>query len=146
MTQDSKRSGLASMYMEAMELCNGMETTSYLESYQHSTGDEPPSLLITPNSTSPYLNGATEYTPASSSTRYQWDALYEAWKLVIASPSWRKTSGCDLRELPYIALMGSHQFRQRLKENSQTTAPMTCTCAKKFSLGSLTDTPNPNCV
>ena len=146
MIRSSLRSGLVSMYTEAEKILDGLAEETYLSSFLESTGEEPPFLRITHSSMYPLWSGSTIYTQPLYSTRYRWDALYEAWKLAIPLRNWHTTSDSPLKETQSTAPTASRQYRLRLRMNLPSTASMMCTCANKFSLGSLTDTPNPNCV
>ena len=94
MTNALRLSELAYMSTEATQSLNGIEEMSYLESYQHTTGDEQQSWHITPNSMYPSSLGGVGLDPPSSLTRYQWRELYEAWKLATALPDSHQTFRC----------------------------------------------------
>ena len=74
---DSKHLGVASTSMEVMIQSCGLEDATYLSTLLQSTGAEQQYLPITPSLTCQSSAGDTESSPRSSSTRYQWDALYE---------------------------------------------------------------------
>ena len=130
---DSKFSELASMYTEATALCNGIETMNYVESFGHSTGDEPPSLLITHNSTYPYWNGPTTSTPASSSTRCRWRVLSAALRLATVSPDLQTILIFPPKGQPYITPTGWKSWTKTWRLNSRPTANTTYIYAKESS-------------
>ena len=103
MTIGLLRSELVSMSTEATIQLNGMEDQIYLNSFRISTGDEQQSLLITHSSTLPYSNGYIPANPLLSSTPYQWQELYEAWKLGTLWPSSHQILDCPLKETPSTA-------------------------------------------
>jgi len=129
-------SALVSMSSEAVQSLNGIEEMSFLESYRHTTGDEPQSWHITPNSMFPYSLGGTALDPPSSSTRYQWHALYEAWRLAIPSPGFQRILVFPQKGEPYILPMDWPSLTLRQNENSLNIASTTYISANKYSLAS----------
>lgn len=113
------------------------EVTSFIESYQHTTGDEPPCLHITPNSMYPSSLGGITSDPLLSSTHYQWHELYEAWKLATVLPDSHQTFRFPQRVLLFTPLTDSNQFLGKLKKNWPTIARMMYICVKKSSSASL---------
>ena len=146
MTKGSKRLEYAYMNSEPMIQLNGLEEMDYVNTFLESTGDEPQCLRTTHSSMYPLWSGYTTPILPSSSTRYQWQELYAAWRLAIPSRSWRSTLDFNLKERLSIAQTASHQYRLRLNENLPSTVPMTCTCARKSSNDLEPVIPNPNCV
>ena len=126
-------SELASMSLEATAILNGIEEMSFIESYQHTTGDEPPCLHITPNSTSPSSLGGITSDPRLSLTRYQWHELYEAWKLAIPSPSLQRLLVFPPKGQPHTLRMDMPALSVRLKENLLSIASTTYISAKRYS-------------
>lgn len=136
MITGSYLSALVSMSSEAAQSLNGIEEMSFLESYRHTTGDEQQSWHITPNSIFPYSLGDTEYTPHSSSTPYQWHALYEAWKLAIPSPGLQEILVFPQKGQPYTLPMDWPSLTLRQKENLLSIASTTYISANKYSRAS----------
>ena len=127
----------ASMNLEATSILNGFEETTYLKSYLESTGDEPPCLHITPNSTSPSSLGGITSDPRLSLTRYQWQELYEAWRLETVLPDVHRHFRSPQRVLLFTPLTDSNQFLGKLRKNWPTIARMMYICVKKSSSASL---------
>ena len=122
MTNLLTRLDAASMNLEVNNLLNGFEETTYLSTYLESTGDEPPCLHITPNSMYPYSHGSTELPQPLSSTRYQWQELYAAWRLATVLPDSLQISGFLKRDVPCTLPMDSVSWMRRSKVNWQNTA------------------------
>ena len=146
MIRDSKRLEHAYTNLELTTQLNGLEEMDYVNTFLESTGDEPQCLRTTHSSMYPLWSGDTTPIPHSSSTRYQWDALYVAWKLVIPSPNLQMILDSLLREPLCTAQTAYRSWTQPLSENSPSIVRMTCTCAKKYSNDSLKAIRNPNCV
>ena len=137
MIQDSMTSELAYMSLEAAPSLSGIEEVqSFVESYQHTAGDEQQSWHITPNSMFPYSLGGTGLNPPSSSTRYQWRELYEAWKLAIPSRDWQRILVFPQKGEPYILQMDWPSLTVRQNENSLSIASTTYISANKSSKAS----------
>lgn len=133
MTHDSPHSEWDSIYLEATELLDGLEVMSFITSYTNLIGDEQQSWHITPNLTCPYSHGDTASSPRSSSTPYQWQELYAAWKLAIPSQNWLAISDLSLKAKLSIAQTAANQYRRASKKNLQLTASTTSTSAKRYS-------------
>lgn len=137
MTLDFLTSEPVFMSSELTSALSGIEEVmSFVESYKHTTGDEQQSWHITPNSMFPYSLGGTESDPRSSSTRYQWHALYEAWKLVIPSPGLQQILVFPQKGQPYILPMDWPSLTLRQKENSLSIVSTTYISANKYSKAS----------
>jgi len=119
---------------------NGFEETTYLNSYLESTGDEPPCLHITPNSMYPYSLGGIASDPPLSSTHYQWQELYEAWRLATVLPDSHWNFLSPQKVLLFTPLMDWGGLLPPSKANLLVIAPMMYTCVKKYSSVSLLDT------
>lgn len=133
MTHAFWHSGLASTNLEPTYELSGIEEMSFIESYQHTIGDEPQCWHITPNSTLPYSLGGTGLNPLSSSTPYQWRELYAAWRLAIPSPNLQAILVFPPKEEPYILRMDWPSLTLRQKENFQSIVSTTYISAKRYS-------------
>ena len=133
MIPDSRHSVSAYTSLEALTPFDGFEEMTYLSTFLESTGDEPPSLRITPNSTFPYWGGTTGLYQHSSSTRYQWRELYAAWKLAIPLPNSQEILVFPKKGEPYTVLMDSVNWIIRLRENLRSTASTMSFYVKKYS-------------
>ena len=122
---------------EVTRRLNGLEEMTYLSTYLESTGDEPPCLRITPNSTSPSSLGGITSDPLLSSTRYQWRVLFAAWKLATVSPDLREILVFPQKEQPSIVPMASLTSRLIRKKNLLITVRTMYTCVRKSSSDSL---------
>ena len=146
MTRDSLRLEYAYMSSEPIIQLNGLEEMDYVNTFLESTGDEPQCWRTTHSSMYQLWSGCITPDLPSSSTHYQWHALYVAWKLVIPSPNLQQILDSLLREPLSTAQTVYYSWDWKSNKNSQSTVRMTCTCAKKFSSALLMGTPNPNCV
>ena len=86
----------------------------------------------THNSMCQYWGGSTAYYPLSSSTPYQWHALYAAWRLAIPSRGWQALLAFPPKGKPYIRLMDYENWMSRSKKNSPSTASTMCSCANVY--------------
>jgi hypothetical protein len=132
---DSKHLGVASTSMEVMIQSCGLEDATYLSTLLGSTGAEPQCLPITPSLTCQSSAGDMESTPRSSSTRYQWGALYEAWKWVTPLPNWQWILACLTRDEQFIQQMGLRIYHPTLSASWQSIASTTSSCAKPYLKG-----------
>ena len=138
---DSQLSEPVSMNTEVIDKHSGTEEMNFHEYYLRTTGQRLPFLPTMPSLTFLSLSGSTTSIPVSSSTHYQWDALYEAWKLGTHLQSWLKTLASLPRERQYIQRMDSNDFVTSISNESwQNIANTTYTFVSKFSEGWCTAT------
>ena len=130
--RDSPISEHVSIYMEATDQLNGLEDATYLSTFLGSTGDELHFSRTTHNSMCQYWDGSMAYPPRSSSTPYQWHALYAAWRLAIPSRGWQALLAFPTKGKPYIRLMDYENWMRRSKKNSPSTASTMCSCANVY--------------
>ena len=131
--KNSTRSELAYMYTEATHQLSGYEDQTYIDTFNSTTGDEPPSLLITHSSTYPYWVGNMPYTPASSSTPCQWRALSEALRLATVSPDLRRILVFPPKGKPYTVQTVWPSWTRSWNLNLQSIANTTYIFASEFS-------------
>ena len=133
--RDSTRSELASMYTEAMNQLSGYEDETYIHTFSSSTGDEPPSLLITHSSTYPSLDGSTTSTPVLSSTPCQWRELCVALRLATVLPDLQQLLVFPPKGQPYTVPMVWPSWTQTWNMSLQSIANTTYIYANKSSNG-----------
>ena len=141
MIRSSLRSGLVSMYTEAEKILDGLAEETYLSSFLESTGAEPQCLRTTHSSMYPLWSGCTTPIHVSSSTRYQWHALYEAWKLAIPSRNSPTILVFPPKGQPYTQQMDSISWIVRLRPNLLNTANTTSFYVKRYLGVSRQNTP-----